>query len=62
MRDDGSPTLYGLDCSDCGRPTVTSSLCARPDLCYSCFTARVTANREIAGELREARQEEGQQR
>jgi hypothetical protein len=37
MHDHGSVQLYAVDCSDYGQPTVTSSLCVRPDLCYPCF-------------------------
>lgn len=38
MNETASPQLYAVDCSECGRPTVTASLCDRPDLCYPCFT------------------------
>ena len=31
------PQLFAVDCSNCGQPTVTSSICTRPDLCFPCF-------------------------
>jgi hypothetical protein len=33
--------LYTVDCSECGRPTVVSEICERPDLCHPCFTRTV---------------------
>lgn len=41
----GCVELYVLACSQCRQPTVSSSLCERPDLCYRCFAEAV------AGEL-----------
>jgi hypothetical protein len=39
MNGTGSLALYAVDCSECGRPTVTSEICTRPDLCHPCFAA-----------------------
>jgi endogenous inhibitor of DNA gyrase (YacG/DUF329 family) len=44
MHDHGvMPRLFAVDCSECGRPTVTSEINVRPDLCHPCFTATLTA-------------------
>jgi hypothetical protein len=43
MTGSGLPILYAVDCSECERPTITSGLCVRPDLCYPCFTELVTS-------------------
>ena len=37
MISDHLPVLYAVDCSECGRPTETSEISVRPDLCYPCF-------------------------
>jgi len=39
-------TLIYRDCSNCGRPTVTTPICVRPDLCRPCFTASLLAAKE----------------
>ena len=39
-------TLIERDCSSCGRPTVTTAICARPDLCHPCFVASLLAAKE----------------
>jgi hypothetical protein len=36
-------TLYAVNCSSCGQPTVTSVICTRPDLCYPCFVATISS-------------------
>jgi hypothetical protein len=43
MNEHHEMVLYAVDCSNCGRPTVTSEICTRPDLCYPCFGELVAA-------------------
>jgi hypothetical protein len=38
-----TPVLIERDCSNCGRPTVVTTICARPDLCHPCFGASLLA-------------------
>jgi hypothetical protein len=42
----GTLILIERDCSECGRPTVVTPICARPDLCYPCFAASLLAAKD----------------